>query len=218
VAATIRAAARVGLENFTVFSCHKTMPKALETLFSSEGVRVRGLLCPGHVSSIIGEEPYRFLPESYGISCAIAGFEADEILLGILSLLRQMASGRPGVENCYPRAVSPGGNPRAIAEMNAVFRAADALWRGLGEIPGSGLEIRDEFSAYDASSRFELSPPVPEKRASACICGQVITGKASPAECRLFSRACTPSNPQGPCMVSSEGACAAWFKYGGVRP
>ncbi len=216
VAATIEMAARMGLENFFVFSCHKTMPNALRALFAAGGSRVEALLCPGHVSAIIGCSPYRFLPEEHGVACAIAGFEPDDILVGILSLLRQLASGRPKVDNCYPRAVNSQGNPRALASMDRVFRLADSDWRGLGLIPESGLSIRQGFEQFDAGRRFSLQVEEPDS-VSPCRCDEIITGRSTPLECPLFSRACTPASPYGPCMVSSEGACAAWYRYGGQR-
>ena len=216
IAMAIRLAAEQGLENFSVLCVHKTMPAALRALLASGEVRVSGLLCPGHVTAIIGAEAYDFIPREFGIPCAVTGFEPLDMLLGIESILRQLHEGQARVDNVYTRAVQVQANPRAQALLAEVFAPCDADWRGLGIIPGSGVKIRDPYARYDARLRFpevweHLTPAAP----SPCRCGEVLRGVLRPKQCPLFHTACTPSQPIGPCMVSSEGACAAAYRYDG---
>lgn len=201
-----------GLSNFSLLCLHKTIPTALAALVADPEVRVDGLLCPGHVSVIIGADAYRSLAEDSGVPCVVAGFEPEDILLGVAMLVEQLADGRAKVENAYPRAVTAAGNPVALGLMAKVFEAADAPWRGLGVIPGSGLALRGAYRRLEAAERYGLEHrEVPEP--AGCGCGDVLRGKLRPAECPLFARACTPERPVGPCMVSSEGACAAAYRY-----
>ncbi len=213
-ALAIKTAAGSGLENFSVWCVHKTMPAALQALLASGEVRVSGLLCPGHVTTIIGAEAYDFIPAQFGLPCAVTGFEPVDVLLGIESILRQLKEGKPGVDNVYTRAVRVPANPRARELLAEVFAPDDAPWRGLGVIPGSGVRIRGTYARFDARARFPqvwqgLTPPPP----SACRCGEVLRGVLRPLGCPLFAKACTPAQPLGPCMVSSEGACAAAYRY-----
>ncbi len=214
IAMAIRLAAEQRLENFSVLCVHKTMPAALRALLTSGEVRVSGLLCPGHVTTIIGAEAFDFIPREFGIPCAVTGFEPLDMLLGIESILRQMHEGQARVDNVYTRAVRVQANPRAQALLAEVFVPCDADWRGLGIIPGSGVKIRGPYARYDARVRFpevwkHLAPAAP----SPCRCGEVLRGVLRPKQCPLFQQACTPSQPIGPCMVSSEGACAAAYRY-----
>ena len=213
VAATILQAARNRVRNFCVFSSHKLMPPALHALFSDSGPRVDGLLCPGHVSTIIGARAYVPVAEAYGLPCVVAGFEPVDILQGIYMLARQVAEGRNDVENAYARAVTWQGNRRARKVTARVFEPVPARWRGLGDVDASGLKIKEEFGEFDARERFSLKETEAEEP-SGCKCGHVIKGMALPTSCPLFSRSCTPSRPVGPCMVSGEGTCAAYYKYG----
>ncbi len=213
-AMAIRLAAEYGLANFSVLCVHKTMPAALRALLSSGEVRVSGLLCPGHVTTIIGAEAYDFIPREFHLPCAVTGFEPVDMMLGIESILRQVRDRQARVENVYTRAVQVQPNPRARELLEDVFAASDAEWRGLGVIPGSGAAIREKYARFDARRRFpevweSLSPPPP----SPCRCGEVLRGVLRPAQCPLFEQACTPAQPLGPCMVSSEGACAAAYRY-----
>jgi hydrogenase expression/formation protein HypD len=202
------------LTNFTVLCVHKTMPAALRALLASGEVRVSGLLCPGHVTTIIGAAAYDFIPREFGLPCAVTGFEPLDMLLGIESLLRQISQRAASVENVYTRAVRMQPNPRARELLDEVFAPADADWRGLGVIPGSGVTIREKYARFDARARFpeiwEQLPPAPP---SACRCGEVLRGVLRPVQCPLFDKACSPDTPLGPCMVSSEGACAAAYRY-----
>ncbi|MFA4903113.1 MAG: hydrogenase formation protein HypD [Desulfobaccales bacterium] len=213
-ALAIKTAAHYDLDNFSVWCVHKTMPAALKALLSSGEVRVSGLLCPGHVTTIIGAEAYDFIPAEFGLPCAVTGFEPIDMLLGIESILRQLHQGQAIVDNVYTRAVQVPANPRAQALLAEVFAPEDAQWRGLGIICGSGAGIRSTYARFDARARFpkiweNLTPPPP----SACRCGEVLRGVLRPVECPLFATRCTPVQPLGPCMVSNEGACAAAYRY-----
>jgi len=211
-AAVILEAVRDGIENFTVLNLHKAVPPVLEVLASDRDIALVALLLPGHVSVVLGLAPYRFLPEKYGIACAVAGFKAEEIMLGLVELARQVKEGRPEVAPLYAQAVRPGGNPVARGLMERVFRPGEASWRGLGIIPLSGYVLRDEFSSVDAVIRLDV-PVVPSPPPEGCSCGEVLRGVIGPGDCPLFGEACTPSHPVGPCMVSGEGSCAAQFRY-----
>ena len=214
IACSILEAEKEGIENFSIVSVHKLIPPALKALLDGEEVRIDGFLLPGHVSTIIGSCPYAFIPSGYGVACAIAGFEPLDILGGIEMLLRQIADGEVQVEIGYRRAVRREGNPLALEQMYRVFEVCDAEWRGLGVIPDSGLCLRKEYERFDAERRFDVNTPPPREH-PACRCGEVLRGVTSPPECPLFARACTPERPIGPCMVSVEGSCAAWYQYGG---
>lgn len=212
VAMAIKRAKAMGLSNFSVFAAHKNMPGALELLVGDPTLELDALILPGHVSTIIGAEPYRFLAEKYGIPGVITGFEPVDVLQGIAMLVRQLHEGRAEIEIAYARGVMPEGNPVALAAIDEVFETCTATWRGLGDIPGSGYRIRDEFANFDAVRRFE--PDVePTRDPKGCRCGDVLRARIAPNECPLFRTVCTPENPVGPCMVSSEGSCAAYYRY-----
>lgn len=212
VAMAIKRAKAMGFSNFTVFAAHKNMPGALELLVGDPTLELDALILPGHVSTIIGAEPYRFLAEKYGIPGVITGFEPVDVLQGIAMLVRQLHEGRAEIEIAYARGVMPEGNPVALAAIDEVFETCTATWRGLGDIPGSGYRIRDEFANFDAVRRFE--PDVePTRDPKGCRCGDVLRARIAPNECPLFRTVCTPENPVGPCMVSSEGSCAAYYRY-----
>ena len=214
-AAAVLTALEKGAENFTLWSMLKLVEPALRALIAMDGFKVDGFLCPGHVATIIGERGFRYLPEEFGLPAVIAGFEAEDILLAVYKLLRQIAEKRPRLENEYKRAVSPDGNVLAQRMIAQCFRPREDVWRGLGRIGASGLGLSEELEAFDAERRFgvvygDVEPP------TACRCGEVITGRLAPTGCPMFGRACTPEDPVGPCMVSSEGACAAAYKYQGI--
>ena len=211
-AAAVLEAARLALPNFSVLSMLKRVEPALRALLALDGFDVQGFLCPGHVATILGEDGFRFLPEEYGVPGVIAGFSPEEIAGALVRLLRLIADGKPALENAYPRGVSPGGNALARAAIDRVFTPAGSCWRGLGEIAGSGLALRPAYAAFDAQARFGLQPGT--EPPTACRCGGVMAGRLSPRQCPLFGTACTPDDPAGPCMVSSEGACAAFYRYG----
>lgn len=212
IAAAIERADAAGLENFSVFSAHKTVPEALRALVDDPDVAVDGFILPGHVSAIIGVEPYRFLAEEYGVASVIAGFEPVDVLQGVWMLAAQLSEGRSAVEVAYTRGVPPEGNPTAVAHIERVFEPSDAEWRGIGVIPGTGLSIRPAYERFDAMLRVPVEPE-PPRETPGCQCGEVLRGVTLPFECRLFAKACTPEHPVGPCMVSSEGSCAAYYRY-----
>ena len=212
VAMAIKRAAVAGLENFSVFVAHKNMPGALEAIVADPDLAVDALILPGHVSTIIGAEPYRFLAERYGIPGVITGFEPVDILQGIAMIARQLHEGRAAIEIAYARGVRPEGNPVALAAIDEVFETCTVAWRGLGEIPGSGYRLRPEYASFDAVARFapQVEPTVEPR---GCRCGDVLRAHLAPGDCPLFATACSPENPIGPCMVSSEGSCAAYYRY-----
>ena len=214
-AAAVLTAKEKGVKNFSLFSMLKTVEPALRALIASEGFKVQGFLCPGHVATIIGEEGFEFLPRDYALPAVISGFEPEDILSSVYLLCRQLAEGKSLVQNEYRRAVAPQGNPLARAMMEKCFAPRRDLWRGLGAIEQSGLALRDELAEYDAEKKFSVTYKAAAKT-TACRCGEVITGRLTPAQCPLFGRRCTPEDPVGPCMVSSEGACAACYKYQSV--
>ncbi|MGA1821811.1 MAG: hydrogenase formation protein HypD [Thermoplasmatota archaeon] len=206
-------------ENVSVLSYHRTVPPALKFIADSGEVRLDGLIEPGHVSMIIGEEPYRFLSKDYSMPQVIAGFEPLDLLMGILELGRMKSEGRAELVNLYSRVVHPGGNAAALRAMEETFKTADVPWRGFPTIPGSGLAVSDSYRDRDANLRFEddlseirdLEIPEPP----GCRCGEVLRGIIDPHECPLFGNACSPSSPVGPCMVSREGSCNILHRWGG---
>ncbi len=215
-AAAVLTAKEEKVKNFSVLSMLKTVEPALRALMKTEDFKVQGFLCPGHVGTIIGEKGFAFLPEEYQMPAVIAGFEPEDILLSVYLLLRQIAEGRPRVENQYKRAVSPKGNVLAQNMIGRCLEPRADLWRGLGRIENSGLGFRAEFSDFDAEKKFSIRYGE-ETGPSACRCGDVICGRISPSRCPMFGKRCTPEDPVGPCMVSSEGACAAAYKYQSVE-
>ena len=212
VAATVKMAKAAGVDNFSVISFHKLVPPALRALGSDPEIKLDALMLPGHVSAIIGLDAYGFLAEEMRIPSVVAGFEPLDLLRALLELIRQKNDGRAEVVNMYARIVPEAGNPKAMSIMDDVFEPCDALWRGIGTIPGSGLAFSDAYAHFDACKRLGLElkdvKPLP-----GCRCGDVLKGKLRPDQCPLFAKACTPRNPVGPCMVSTEGSCAAYYKY-----
>ncbi len=214
VAAVVQMAKLEALANFFVLPFHKLVPPALELLLQedSQDDGIDAFLLPGHVSTILGVEPYKFMVEKYHKPGVIGGFDPTDILQSLLLMLDMRNKNQPAIMNQYSRAVSDNGNPKARAILFDVFETADALWRGIGLIPESGLAMRAKYAEFNAFEHFALSlPDVPEIKG--CRCGDVLKGKISPAQCPLFGKACVPAKPIGPCMVSSEGSCAAYFSY-----
>lgn len=214
-AAVLEQARKQRVANFFVLSGHKVMPPPMKALVESGEVALDGFLCPGHVSVVIGSEPYRFLAEEKGKPCVITGFEPVDVLHGLLMLIRQANESRSVVEIQYSRAVRPEGNPKALTVMDKAFQEREDVWRGLGTIPTSGLGLRDGYAEFDAE---HLVPALDrsEDMDSACICGEVLRGVAVPTQCPLFAEICTPARPRGPCMASQEGTCAAYYSYGKI--
>lgn len=212
VAAAVGSAFEHKIENFSVLSAHKTMPQAMKALLDSGDVDLQGFICPGHVSAITGTHIYDFIARDYHIPCVVSGFEPVDMLQTILMILRQINSNRADVENQYSRSVRESGNPKALELMWEIFEEADAEWRGLGIIPGSGLKIREKYHDFDANYKFVVDVP-PAWECAGCICGDIMRGVKVPTDCKLFKIVCNPQDPKGACMVSSEGTCATWYKY-----
>ena len=212
VAAALQIARREGLKNFTVLCLHKLVPPALRYLLSNAGCAVDAFLLPGHVSTVLGITPYRFLAEEFHTPGIAAGFDPADILLALCLMAEQRTANHYKVVNAYRRAAADDGNPKARAVLEEVFLPSDALWRGIGSIPQSGLALAPDYEDMDAFARFGLSlpevAPIP-----GCRCGEVLSGRMNPPECPLFGGACTPAQPVGPCMVSAEGSCAAYYTY-----
>lgn len=213
VAAAILQAQAEGLDNFFILSLHKLTPPATKAILDAGEVKLSGIIGPGHVTTVIGSDSWNFLPRDYGIPCAIAGFEPLDILWAIYALVDMCEANAPAVSNRYARSVRPEGNRIAQELMNRVFQVGAAEWRGLGTLPASGLLLRDEYCSFDAILRFPVQVS-PGHEPPGCRCGEVLRGVTEPSQCPLFARVCTPEHPIGPCMVSSEGACAAYMQYG----
>jgi hydrogenase expression/formation protein HypD len=215
---TLIEARRLGLPNLTFYVSHKLIAPALHLLAEHPALRLDGFILPGHVSAIIGEEPYRFLAEEYRLPGVIAGFEPGDIVVAIARLLAQRAAGESRIENAYRSTVRPEGNPRAQELISEVFETADAHWRGIGLIPASGHALRSGFAAFDAHQRFGLERVLNDEAGfGGCRCGEVLLGLIAPTDCAPFGEQCTPDSPLGPCMVSSEGACANYYRFGERR-
>ncbi|MBE8949863.1 MAG: hydrogenase formation protein HypD [Quinella sp. 3Q1] len=212
-AATVLAAKAQRIKNLFMLSAQKLVPPALRFLLGDAAVKVDGFLLPGHVAVVIGADAFNFLAEEYRMPSAVGGFEAEEILTALASLLEQVDSGRAEVANDYRSVVKAEGNVAAKKILAQVYEVADAEWRGIGKIPASGLKIREEFAAFDIECVAPIELERVEKK-TACRCGEVLRGVINPPECPLFGKACQPLHAIGPCMVSVEGVCAAWFKYG----
>lgn len=218
-AAAVREADAQKVRNFTVLSAHRVIPPALVALLTkpadgeaAEDFRIDGFLAPGHVTTIIGVEPYRFISEIHHRPVVVAGFSPEDMLLGIEWTLRQLSDGRAEIENSYPRVVRAEGNPTAVALLEKIFEPVDSRWRGLGSLPASGLALRPEYALHDATTRVVVEvEPAQEPRG--CRCGQILRGVTQPEHCPLFATKCTPLQPVGACMVSSEGACHAAYRY-----
>jgi hydrogenase expression/formation protein HypD len=213
VAAAVKYARAEGISNFKILSAHKTMPHALKALVANREVNIDAFICPGHVSAIAGTGIYDFLAEQYHIPCVVSGFEPLDMLQAVYMIIRQIRDGRAAVENQYARVVSRSGNPMAQQLLKDVFMPCDMEWRGLGLIPESGLIPNEEYQQHDAKETIPVKLGVGSGENPACICGEIMLGLKAPSDCPLFATACTPENPKGACMVSSEGNCSICFKY-----
>jgi hydrogenase expression/formation protein HypD len=201
-----------GVKNLFIFSNHKLVVPAMEALLTNKNHRIDAFLCPGHVSVIIGSDAYKPIVERFEKPCVVAGFELMQIIDAISEICRQLADGKPEVVSLYHAAVAPAGNKTAQKIINETFDVADGYWRGLGRIKKSTLKLKKKFSRLDAEKQLGIEF-IPEEDLTGCCCGEVLCGLIDPPDCGLFATSCTPDSPVGPCMVSSEGACAAWFKY-----
>ncbi len=214
IAAALAQAEAEGTPNFSVFSLHKLTPPAVRAILDAGEVALDGVIGPGHVSAIIGSDAWAFLPAEYGIPCAVSGFEPLDILRAVAGLVECVMAEQPTVINAYARGVRPAGNPVAQELLGRVFEVGPAEWRGFGVIPASGLHLSAAFAHRDAARRFEVAVP-PAREPAGCRCGDVLRGVIEPPACKLFRRVCTPAAPIGPCMVSAEGSCAAYYRYAG---
>jgi hydrogenase expression/formation protein HypD len=211
-AVAVKEAAAEGLENFCILSGHKIVLPAMRALLSGMNNKIDAFLCPGHVSVIIGYGAFREIAEDFGRPCVVAGFEPLQIMEGMGEICEQIAKGKARVESVYPAVVTDKGNAKAKKIVDECFEVTDGYWRGLGKIEKSTLKLRQEYSKFDAEKRLGIKEEVHEDK-SGCRCGEVLCGLIDPSDCALFDKKCTPQTPVGPCMVSSEGACSAWFKY-----
>lgn len=217
-ALSIQQAEADGQANFSVFCNHITVPPPIKALLDDPGCRLDGFVGPGHVSMVIGIHPYDFIARDYRKPIVVAGFEPIDLLQSVLMVLRQLEAGQAKVENQYARVVPEHGNPIAIAACADVYEPRDSFeWRGLGEIDHSGLKIRPRYAAFDAERKFGIGYAASSREPEGCRCGDVMTGRIKPPACPKFGAGCTPDMPLGALMVSSEGACAAYWQYGGVR-
>ena len=206
----VEKAAELGLENFSLLTANKTMPDAYMALKDSADA----FLYPGHVHTIIGTEICRILCRDYGVSGVVAGFTASELLTAIAVIVKKIQLDEPFFVNCYPRVVQDEGNPKAVRLIEKILEPCDSEWRGIGEIPGSGLRLREAYSGFDARKKYDL-PEIKGRSNPACRCGDVLRGEIKPYDCAVFGKVCTPQHPVGACMVSNEGACSAFYQYGG---
>lgn len=213
VAATIIMADREGLKNLSFFTRHKLTPPAMKALLDSGEIRLHGFICPGHVTAVIGAESYRFIATNYKAPCVVAGFEPIDVLQGLFMLIEQLEKGTNDIAIQYSRVVTWQGNRKAQEVIDQVFEVCDASWRGIGVIPMSGLGIKEGYASLDAEMRFSIEK-AEDVDLPGCSCGDILKGMMTPNECPLFGKACTPEYPKGPCMVSYEGTCSAYYKYG----
>jgi hydrogenase expression/formation protein HypD len=198
-------------DNLFILSSHRLTPRIMEVLVRDQEIGIAGFVCPGHVSAIVGSDAWNVFSEKYGIPTVVAGFDAENLLLGILALLLQLKDKRIKTENVYGTVVRPDGNREAQKLMARFFEVSDVNWRGIGNVPESGLELRQEFANRDAKNVFDLQD-AKEENIPGCICGDVVLGRAYPDHCKLFKKSCSPQKPYGPCMVSTEGSCNIWYK------
>ncbi len=208
----IMEAEKKGINNFSILSGNKLTPPAIDALLSADEVQIDGFIIPGHVSAVIGKEPWNFIAEKYNKPGVVAGFEAHDLIIGVLALIDLLEKKEIKITNEYKTVVKDKGNPNAIKILDTVFERCSEVWRGLGEIPGSGLKIKEKYSIYDAKKKFPATPP-PVKEHAGCRCGDLLRGVIIPPQCPLFDKVCSPENAIGPCMVSSEGPCSAYYKY-----
>jgi hydrogenase expression/formation protein HypD len=216
VAHAIMTAKKQGLTNFSVLSAHKALMPAMQALLADPQMQIGAFLCPGHASMVIGSDSYLDIAKEHKIPCVVAGFQPEQVLLGMLYILRQIERGEAKVDNVYANIVTPEGNQAAMALLNKVFVRADSRWRGLGELPGSGYFPAPEFEGFDARKKLMNGEELVGEEPAGCRCAEVLRGRMSPEECPLFAKACTPEAPVGACMVSSEGACGAHYRYRGI--
>ncbi|RJX25131.1 MAG: hydrogenase formation protein HypD [Dethiobacter sp.] len=213
IATALAQAREKGLKNFSIYSTLKLVPPALEALLHEKKFDLDGLVLPGHVSTVLGSNTFDFIAQKYALPCVVAGFEPLDLLMGLYYLLNSIMEEKAELTNAYAHIVKEKGNKTAKEIINLFFEEGETLWRGFASIPGSGLKLRTEYNDFEARSRFN-NLEIPQTEVfSGCSCGDIITGKLTPFDCLLFNTSCTPLTPVGPCMVSSEGACSAYYQY-----
>ena len=213
IAAAVLQAEQERINNFHLLSLHKLCPPIMRAILDMGELKLNGIVCPGHVSAVIGSYPYQFIPDNYNIACVVSGFEPLDILLCVDMLVNQIEAEQYKVEIAYRRGVKPEGNQQALKLMDTVFEVGEANWRGIGVVPSSGLRMKERYQQFDAEANFTLNLP-PSREAKGCLCGSILRGISTPLDCKLFRQSCTPEHPVGPCMVSSEGSCATYYHYG----
>lgn len=211
-AVCVKRAKMENIKNFSLLVGNKLTPPAVAALLEAEEVKLDGFILPGHVSTITGVKGWRFVAKKYKKACVVAGFNSKDLLLGTIALVNLIKKGKQEIINEYKEVVKEEGNIKAQEIMYEIFEPDDANWRGIGVIPGSGMKLKEEYADFDAEKKFPVTPPS-AKEAEGCRCGEILRGLISPLECPLFAKKCTPSSPVGACMVSTEGSCAAYFKY-----
>ena len=214
VAAALLQAEKDDVQNFFALCLHKVCPPIMKAILDLGEVRLNGIICPGHVSAVIGSRPYEFIARNYNIACVVSGFEPLDMLQAVSMLVNQIENENYSVEIAYRRGVKVDGNPQALKLMDQVFETCDADWRGIGMVPASGLRINRNYRRFDAETNFDIEIHQANEP-SGCQCGSILRGVSTPTDCGLFGSFCTPEHPIGPCMVSTEGACAAYYRYGG---
>ena len=214
VAAALLQAEKDDVQNFFALCLHKVCPPIMKAILDLGEVRLNGIICPGHVSAVIGSRPYEFIARNYNIACVVSGFEPLDMLQAVSMLVNQIENENYSVEIAYRRGVKVDGNPQALKLMDQVFETCDADWRGIGMVPASGLRINRNYRRFDAETNFDIEIHQANEP-SGCQCGSILRGVSTPTDCGLFGSSCTPEHPIGPCMVSTEGACAAYYRYGG---
>jgi hydrogenase expression/formation protein HypD len=212
IAAAVQEAQDNNISNFYTLCLLKLCPPIMKSLLDLGELKLDGIVCPGHVSAVIGSHPYEFIPRNYGVACVVTGFEPLDILLSVAMLVEQIEKGEPQVEIAYRRSVKAEGNQTALELINNIFDTTEADWRGIGVVADSGLKLKQAYERFDAEKHFSLKLK-PVKEARGCICGDILRGVKTPVDCKLFRKVCFPEHPVGPCMVSSEGACAAYYEY-----
>lgn len=216
IALSVKIAHKENVKNYSVLQSIKTMPITMRQLVLDDEIKIDGFICPGHVSTIIGAEPYEFLAKEFKIPAVIAGFESGDIVLGLYTLLEMIENNIYEVKNVYERLVRYVGNTKALSSMDEIFETCDSVWRGLGKIDGTGLRLKEKFISFDAEKKLNIKM-LEDKPKKGCICGEILKGKNNPLDCKLFLNVCNPLNPIGACMVSEEGTCAAYYKYKNIN-
>lgn len=212
IALSVKKAFETNIKNYSILQSIKTMPNTMRALVLDEKLKVDGFLCPGHVSTVIGVKPYEFLAKEHSLPAVVAGFEPSDIIMAIYNILEMIESKNIEVKNEYTRLVKYDGNEKSLELINNIFDIEDSVWKGLGNIPQTGLRLKEKYKDFDVENKLGINM-LEDKPIKGCICGEILKGRKKPTQCKLFSKTCNPMNPVGACMVSDEGTCAAYYKY-----